>query len=235
MSSSIIGGLNEKSLHRQLKERYSSVKSVTEQSVSGYVVDVVNPEELIEIQTGNFSGIRKKLKVLLQKHPVRLVYPLAAETIISVYNNDGSLRSRRRSPKRATTCTAASELLYIPDILDNINLTVEILLVKQEEIRCDNGKGSWRRGGISIEDRLLTEVIDCKQFYEKTDYLKLLPSGLSFPFGNREVAEKLPPLGTGRRGQMKLAGQITYLLRKLDLIENYGKDGNRLLFTITSD
>jgi hypothetical protein len=230
MSSSIIGGLNEKSLHRQLKEHYRTEDSLVEEKVLSYVVDVVNPGELVEIQTGNFSGMRKKLSVLLSENKVKLVYPVASQTMISVYEKDGrTLRSRRKSPKKGSLYSSAAELLYIAELLPHPGLSVEVLIVKQEEIRLDDGNGSWRRKGISIDDRVLIEVEQSILFTKKTDYMTLLPAGLPSPFGNKEVAGAL--VGINAKARPKLAGQITYLLRKLELIEITSKEGNRLLFT----
>ncbi len=233
MSGPIIGGLNERSLHRQLKEHYSSEGSLVEEKVDGYVIDIVNPEGLIEIQTGNFSGMKKKLRSLLPDHSIRLVYPVAAETLISVYSEDGMLKSQRRSPKRGSVYSCASELLYIADLLSEPKLTVETVLIRQEEIRLDDGKGAWRRHGVSIEDRQLDEIIETITFNGLTDYLKLLPMELPPTFGNREVADKLPSTGTGAKGKLRLAGQITWLLRKTGLIEEAGMDGRRLLFELS--
>ena len=232
MSSPIIGGLNEKSLHRQLKEHYSTPESLVEEKVAGYVIDVVNPDELIEIQTSNFSGIKKKLAALLLEHRVRIIYPIAAETTISVYNRDNSLRSRRRSPKRENISSAASELLYIADLLPHPGLSVELPVIRQEEIRYDDGKGSWRRRGVSIEDRLLVEIIESRLFSDTRGYLELLPPDLPSPFGNRELAAALSGINKG--GRTRLAGQITWLLRKLELITVTGKDGKRMLFEISA-
>ena len=228
MSSTIIGGLNEKSLHRQLKEYYSDEESLVEEKVSGYIVDIVNPCELVEIQTSNFSGIKNKLTALLQEYRVRLVHPVAAETVISVYEKDGSLRSRRKSPKRESLSSAAAQLLYIADLLPNPALSVEITVIRQEEIRYDDGKGSWRRKGVSIEDRLLVEILESHRLAETSDYLRLLPQGLPSRFGNRELSEALS--GTNKRGRTRLAGQITWLLRRLELIRIADKEGNRMLF-----
>lgn len=226
-----IGGLNEKSLHRKLKERYRTKNSLVEEKVGNYVVDVKRPTEIVEIQTGSFSGMKKKLSVLLKEHRVRLVHPVAVETIISTYEADGTtLRSSRRSPKKGCIAMAGSELLYLVDLLPHPNLWVEILLVKQEEVRIDDGKGSWRRKGISVEDRHLGEVVEHQLFKDPKDFLNLLPQDLPDTFGNREVAEGLS--GTNKKGKTRLAGQITYLLRKLDLIEQIGKEGNRFLFQI---
>ncbi len=232
-SSPHIGGLNEKSLHRQLKLLYSTPGSLVEEKVSGYVVDVAAPEGIVEIQTGGFSGMRRKLTALLEEHPVRLVHPVAVETTISLYDEDGGkLKSSRRSPKRGCPALAAAELLYLAELLSHPNLTVEILMVKQEEIRRDDGRGSWRRKGVSIEDRRLIEVTERHLFESPRDYLGLLPEGLPSPFGNREVAEELK--GLPARGRMRLAGQMTYLLKKLEILEPAGKEGRRNLFRVAA-
>lgn len=233
MTGSVIGALNETGLHRSLKQLYLTPEAIEETEVEKYIIDVVRPDLLIEIQTGGFSGIRTKLSKLIATRRLRLVHPVAAETFISVYTESGSLRSRRRSPKRGSLPTAAAQLLYLTELLPHPNLSIELLLVRQEEIRIDDGKGSWRRKGVSIGDRRLVEIIDRALFDETADYLRLLPPGLPPLFGNREIAKNLPSTGTGARGKLKLAGQLSYLLRKLGLIEVAGKDGKRLLFRLS--
>ncbi|HUV54163.1 MAG TPA: hypothetical protein VMW03_03050, partial [Candidatus Krumholzibacteriaceae bacterium] len=68
--------MTEQSLHNQLKERYTGEDAVVEATVDGYVVDVVRDGLLIEVQTGNFSAIKDKLRDLLGNHRVRLVHPV---------------------------------------------------------------------------------------------------------------------------------------------------------------
>ena len=228
-SATTIGGLNERTLHRQLKEMYRTEYSLVEEAVSGYVVDVVRPTELVEVQTGSFAGIRTKLTALLEKHSVRLVSPVARETLITLYDQEGtSIISSRRSPKRGNLPFAAAELIYLADILPHPRLTVELLLIRQEEFRCDDGRGSWRRRGISITDRRLLEVEEKHVFRDPEDYLALLPGDLSSPFGNLEIADRLR--GTTSRGKLRIAGQLTYLLRKLGLLKFSRKEGRRYLY-----
>ena len=47
-----IGQINEQSLHAALKRIYAHPKGLTEVSVGGFVVDVLNDRQIIEIQTG---------------------------------------------------------------------------------------------------------------------------------------------------------------------------------------
>ena len=74
-----IGVRQESSLHAALKEWYADPDDAVEVAVDGYQIDVISGELLVEIQTGNFSAMRVKLRRLLPAHPVRLVYPIARE------------------------------------------------------------------------------------------------------------------------------------------------------------
>ena len=73
----MIGTLNEGALHAGLKEWYRRPRDRPEEKVDGYVVDLVRGRLLIEIQTGNFTPLRRKLDALLPSHRVRLVAPVA--------------------------------------------------------------------------------------------------------------------------------------------------------------
>ncbi len=78
-SAPAIGTLNEAPLHAALKAWYAASGAQTEVIVDGYVIDLLQDGVLVEIQTGNFRAIRRKLIALTAAgHPVRLVYPRMA-------------------------------------------------------------------------------------------------------------------------------------------------------------
>src|SRR2546421_2214968 len=70
-----IGTLNEGALHAQLKEWYRRPGDLLEQVAGGFVVDLVRGDLLVEIQTGGFAPLRRKLELLAQEHPVRPCAP----------------------------------------------------------------------------------------------------------------------------------------------------------------
>src|SRR5262245_29727482 len=77
---SAIGTLREGPLHRALKELLAAPGDAFEVRVDGYVIDLVRADgELVEVQTGGFSALRTKLDALLDRHPIRIVQPIAAE------------------------------------------------------------------------------------------------------------------------------------------------------------
>ena len=71
-----IGTLRETSLHATLKDWLSQPGDRLEVPLAGYLIDIERGSELIEIQTGNFSALKPKLKAILDDHLVRVVHPV---------------------------------------------------------------------------------------------------------------------------------------------------------------
>lgn len=217
---------NEMSLHSSIKSWYSLPGDRFEVGVDGFIVDIVRGNLLIEIQTSNFSAIRRKLRSLVKNHSLLLVHPIPERKwIVRVTVSGDEVISRRRSPKRGRLTDLFDELVSIPDLINEDNFAVEVLLTKEEEIRCKDGRGSWRRRGVSIKDRKLIEVVEKARFAENADFLRFLPDGLDQPFSNRSLAEAL-------RIRVRQSRRMTYCLRKMGLLREVGKKGNALLFEI---
>ena len=90
-----IGTLQEKSLHAAVKDWYASPGDRLEHAVDGYVVDIVRDETtLIEIQTGGFAPLKRKLRELTVDYTVRLVHPIAAMKWIVRVAADGGEGNR---------------------------------------------------------------------------------------------------------------------------------------------
>lgn len=218
-----IGTLQETSLHSALKTWYARPGDRFEVLVDGFYIDIVRSELLIEIQTRNFSAIKNKLTKLLESHPVHLVHPIAAEKWILRYDNDtGKLIGRRKSPKRGRFEHIFAELVRIPHLITYPNFSIELLLIKEEEIRRNDGRGSWRRKGWSIVDRKLLDVVERLRLEKPQDFRRLLPAELPEVFTSLDVAEmgKMPRY---------LAQKAAYCLRKMGAIQIEGKRGRSLL------
>jgi hypothetical protein len=219
----------ESSLHSAIKKWYFLEGDELEERVGDFVVDIVRGDLLIEIQIANFSAIKPKLLRLLNEHKVRLVYPIPkVKWIVHKSTGTGEAYGRRRSPKKGRLSDLFSELIRIPNLFSNGNLSVEVLMVEVEEIWCNDGRGSWRRKGASIEDRKLIRVFERRIFEHKTDFLKFLPEDLPDPFSNRNLAESLGiPVSQSRK--------MTYVLRKIGTITYVSKNRNQMLFALARD
>src|SRR5690606_19573751 len=142
--------------------------------------------------------------------------PLPAERWIVREGRDGRL-TRRKSPKRAAACDIFAELVRVPDLAAHPNLTLEVLLIREEQHWRDDGQGSWRRGHWSLVDTRLLGVAQSVLFAALPDFLSLLPS-LPEPFTNADLAQ-------ARGWNRHLAGKATYALRAMGILAPAGKRG----------
>jgi hypothetical protein len=223
-----IGLQNESTIHAQLKKKFRRPGSKTETLVGKYVVDIdCGDGEIIEIQTRGFVKLRKKLDMLLNTHRVRLVYPLTIEKeLVFRHPSTGKIESRRTSPKKMQLVDTARELIGIVEILGRPGFTLEVVFTREREVRCRDGRGSWRRQGTSIVDRELVEVKGSVQLCSPVDYLRaLLPQGAPPSFTNRELAEYMGI-------PMRKAQEVTYCLRRLGVMETNTKKGNAFVFQL---
>jgi hypothetical protein len=96
-------------------------------------------------------------------------------------------------------------------------------MIQEEELRRDDGRGSWRRKGVSIVGHELIDVVDCRRFDSGAELASLLPRELETPFTNRELAQAL-------HVRLRMAQRMSYCLRQLDVLDSVGKRGRELLF-----
>lgn len=215
--------MNEYSLHSEVKTFYSLPGDQFEVRLGNYIVDILRGDMAIEVQTKNFSAIKEKLRVLAEKSRVRLVYPLPERRWITHVTRDGEVIKRRRSPRIGKLTDVFRELVMIPDMPGKENFSMEVLFIDEEEVRCNDGRGSWRRRGVSIRERRLLGVNGRALFHKKSDYLRFLPDNLHETFTNSEFAESANiPVRTVR--------QITYCLGKSGIIRIVGEKGRAHVF-----
>jgi len=219
-----IGTNNEKSLHYDIKKLYEDNNSKVEYKIGNYIIDVIKEDGLYEIQTKNFYAIGKKIKELIElDNKVVLVHPIAVEKRIITISVDGEVISERKSPKRGALVDIFDELVSIPYLLKEKSFNLEVLMTVQEEVRKSDGKGSWRRKGVSIVDRRLIKVLDTHTFNCVEDFKKFLPKDLPLEFTNKELAQKLNvPINKARK--------ISYTLKNAGIIKECGKRGRELLY-----
>lgn len=221
-----IGLLNEKPLHASLKQWYARPGDRFEVPVGRFVIDIVRDDLLIEIQTRNFASINAKLCELTRSYEVRLVYPVVQEKwIVRSAKDDGGKVVRRKSPKRGRLEDLFWELVSIPQLLSNPNFSLEVLLIREEEVRrYDDRRKRWRRRGWVIEGRQLVEVLDRRVFGKSADWLPFVPHGLQ-SFTTRDVA-------TLADTNIELAQKMTYCLRHARMIELIGRQGRANLYRV---
>lgn len=219
-----IGELNERSLHRALKERYAVAGSETERVIDGFVTDVVADGRIVEIQTGSFGPLRNKLTRLLDAHPVTLVHPVARDRYLVRVSDDPALPpTRRRSPKHGSVFDVFSALVSIPSLLAHPNLTLEVVMTVEEEVRAPRERrGRWRRDWSRV-DRRLVDVVETHTIASMADLFAMVAARLPDTFTTNDIAEAM-------QSTRSLAQQAAYCFRESGVTELCGKDGKALVY-----
>ena len=222
--SESIGTRHETSLHRDLKFCYTGDDGQTETAVGGFVADGINANgEYIEIQTGSFGPLKKKVKELASYGKLKIVYPVIVSKHIEVFNTKGRRQYRRKSPRRGTPWDLFDALVYAPELPLVRGLAIEIVLVDAVERRVQDGKGSWRRKGVSIHDRHLTAIHERICLKKPADYVCFLPFAGKDPFTSALFAEKA---GIA----VDMARKALYVLTRIGLVRKIGKEGKKLVY-----
>ncbi len=223
--------LREGSLHAALKGLYAAavVEGRTEAEVDGFVVDVAGRDELVEIQTGSFASVRRKLERLVASHRVVLVHPIPIEKWLLRVDADGVILGRRRSPRRGLGLDLFDELVHIPALIADPCFRIELPLVREEEIRGPVPPGAryryprtwWRM------DRRLIEVLETIRIDGPADLLGLLPPGLPEPFTTADIVAS-----TGR--SRRLAMRAVYCLDRSGAVRRLDRRGRLMTYALTA-
>lgn len=219
-----IGTERESGLHRTLKFRYAGAGGRVESTLEGYVCDGISREgEIIEVQTGSFGPLKRKAKDLAVLGKVRIIHPVILRKYIEVYDTKGNRLYRRRSPRRGSEWDLFRALIYAPELPETPGVSIELALVEVLEKRIRDGRGSWRRGGISIGDRDLIAWHGSVLLKRKRDYRRFVPFGDRERFTVKDLAEKtdIDPA---------LAGKTLYVLQKTGLVKRVGKKGRAWVY-----
>jgi len=224
-----IGELNEQPLHAALKAWCAGPDDRVEASVDGgqrgYVIDLVRGDLLIEIQTGSFSSIKRKMHDLVKRHPVRLIYPIATEKWLLKLPKQGWDKPRRRkSPKWGRVEAVFAELVSFPQLLMDDNFSLEIVLIQEEEVRRYAGAKYWRKNGWVTVERRLLDVVSQRLFETPSDMSALLPAETPQQFTTLDLAEALD-------SPRWLAQKMAYCLRQMGEIVHVGKRGRSYLYS----
>jgi hypothetical protein len=204
-----IGTLNEGALHAQLKNWYQRPGDRIEQVVGGFVIDLVRGDLLVEIQTGGFAPLRRKLELLTRRQRVRLVAPLPLVRKIIRLSDEGELLSVRRSPRRGRVEDIFNRLVSIPSLLC------------QPHFELEPGK-AFRRHGWVVTGRRLVSVEQCLRISGPDDAARLLPPSLPELFDTAQLAEAAAI-------ERRTAQQMTYCLRAMGVLHTTGKRGNAIV------
>ena len=228
-ASSGLSTYREGSLHATLKDLYTRPGDRVEESVDGYVVDVVRDDELVEIQTASFSSAARKLRRLVTNHRLALVHPIASERWLVRVDADGVVTDRRRSPKRGLPLDLFHELVAFPELVAHPNFRIELVMIREEELRGpvpDGARYRYPREWWRLDRRLL-EVIETIRVDTPADLLGLLPADLPETFTSADIA-------AASRRTRHLAMRTAYCLQRAGATRCIGRRGRAQVYEATS-
>ena len=223
-----IGTLNESSLHAELKTILAEPGDEFEVPVGRFVVDIVRHDLLIEIQTGSFSAMARKLDVVLDHHRILVVHPVAVSTYLIRPE-----RQPRRSPKKGSMLSVLDELVSVPTLIDHPNFAVRVALVDVEAVQRSDPNARRGRGGWRTVDRRLHTLHRWHDLRSVNDLVAFLPPGLPEVFTTADVADagqrNTGPDTDGPGPNRDEARKLLYCLRALEVADvvDRGRDGYR--------
>jgi len=219
-----IGTKNESSLHKTLKFQYTGTGGKSEVQTGEFVADGRRKDgEYIEVQTGSFGPLRKKVKEFASLDNVRIIHPIPVNKTIEVFDTKGKLLTRRKSPLHGSLWDLFDALLYAPELPLIKNVQIEVVLADITEKRVKDGKGAWRRKGISIKDKELTAYHESVVFAKKSDFTRFIPFKKGEEFTVSSHAQKA---GIKRH----ISQKALYVLTKMKVINRIGKKGKAWVY-----
>jgi hypothetical protein len=221
-----IGTLGEKTLHAVLKEYFEPYNDCKEVKIGSFVADIAGEKGIIEIQTKEFSRLKKKLGQFLEYCDVTVVYPIPVKKYVRWLDpQTGELSDRRKSPKKLNKYDCFKELYKIKEFLDNPKMHICLCLIEAEDIRNLNGFSKDRKRGSTRFDRIPLGLIDEIHLDSPADYLGFIPEGLEGEFSSLDFGKLC---GIDR----KSAATALNVLTKLGITEIKGKNGRENIYSM---
>ncbi len=220
-----IGGLSEGTLHLVLKYFLSPDNSYHEIKYGKNFIDVFIENHAYEVQTANFSSLKKKLGGLLCNIPVTIVYPVIREKyIIWVNPETGKSSEPRKSPKKENEYNIFYQLIYLRDYLLNENLSFCIAELSCTESKLLCGKYTGGKKGSVRLNRVPQKLYSVKNYGSFRELCSaLIPE---------TAGVTLKELCKGLCVKKPLAQRIMYVLKAAGFAQCTGKSGNEKIYCI---
>lgn len=221
-----IGTYKEKKLHLILKKYFDSDPDHEEVPLAGFVADIYDGSEIMEIQTSGFASMGDKLEAFLPLCPVTVIYPVAEKKWVCWIDPEtGEFSAKNRSPKKGRVFDAVPEMIYILKYLQHPNLTVRVVMLEIEEYRLLDGKRSkTKKRGSHRFERMPVDMFGIYDFHSAEDFASQLPP-LPDPFTSADFAAAARLRGRRISAALKV-------LEELGVIIRCGKKGKAVLYKI---
>ncbi len=222
-----IGTYKEKKLHLILKKYFDGDPSHEEVPFEGFVTDIYNGSEIMEIQTSGFASMGDKLEAFLPLCPVTVVYPIAMKKWVCWIDPEtGEFSPKHRSPKKGRILDAVPEMVRILRFLHHPHLRIRVVLLVIDEYRLQDGKrGRDGKRGSHRFERMPVDLYEIFDLCSAEDYALQLPP-LPDPFTSAEFASACRLRGRHVSAALKV-------FEEMGVIARTGKRGNAILYRVS--
>ena len=216
----------ERSLHKSLKAHFCPDEARHEIKIGRYVADACDGDTIFEIQTGNFSPLRKKIQFYLENtdYDIVVVRPIAQNRRIFWLDEGGELKKAPRlSSKHENLASGIADIYYVKELLENPRLTFCFVLMEIDEVRLLDGYGKQRKIRATSVDRVAGDIYSF-HYINNTEDIKnaIFPLLPNEPFGREELSKSLKLKGLKLWSAQKLLTEASLLACE--------KQGNKLIF-----
>lgn len=236
----MINTYNESSLHKTLKlyfaEQYDAEMEVP---FNKWIADIMTKDgSIIEIQTANLGALKEKaLAAIKEKRNFTIVHPIVIEKKIENFTENGTLTSKRKSPKKENIYTVLEHLTGLYEILLSRYITLILVEVKTTEQRIQTKEKvqlknksrrypkTWYKTGKELQ-----EICKEYSFHGKKSYLTLLPA-LPAVFSSVELKSALSSKEYPSTAK-KMANLILWLYSRMGLLKFIEKKERRNYYSL---
>ncbi|MCR4821927.1 MAG: hypothetical protein K5873_03530 [Treponema sp.] len=233
----MINTYNESQLHETLKKLYAlEFNGLMEVQLdhTPWICDILCQDgNVIEIQTSNLSALTEKIEYILESgRKVKVVHPIALTKWIEVYQADGSLISRKKSPKKGDIFDSLRGMTKICPFFLHENFQLEVLYceITEKRRKTENPEQNQNKSRRHLKDWLpmgkrLDKIIGKKRFSSKKDWLSLLPAeilsneGGSFPAPFRTVDLQRAIKNAQGAKKARWANLLIWIFLKMEILE----------------
>lgn len=222
-----IGTYQEKKLHLFMKHYLEPDTAFHEIPYANHIADIKRGDEIIEIETNGFCGLRDKLAAYLPECKVTLMYPIAVSRAVSwIDPASGDITPRRKSPKKENIYDLLFQGIYILDYLSHPHLTIAGMCMEIQEYRLLDGWSRDKKRGSHRYERMPTDLYDIVSLCTPAEYTALLPDNCKKDF---TCATFSKAIGKSQR----IGHTILKVYQSLGLVERTGKSGRSYLYSRT--
>lgn len=221
-----IGTLAEKTMHNILKNYYSKGEDYQEIPVNEFVADIYMDGHIIEIQTGNFNKLRRKLDSFLPEYKVTIVYPLVYTRYLTYIDKEtGAMSPKRKSTRKDTYYTAFKELYKIKMYLNHPNLSIKLVMLEADEYKLESGNSRSKRRRAEKYDIVPRELIDEMHITRPEDFIQLIPVELEDEFTAKDFSK-------AAKIHISYGQLILNVFNYLGIVNRVGKSGNSYVYEV---